>query len=414
MTPEAFETLAEQFTFAAEIDGHRSPTPGGRAAAEGRLEAVDPAAYARTRNDLDGAATGLSPYLRHGVLPLADVRDFAQRHGRSAGKLVQELAWHDYFQRVYRIVGRGVWESLEPWKTGWGESDYAPDVPGDIREARTGVDWVDAFAAELHETGYLHNHARMWLAGYVCHARRVHWAAGAQWFLEHLLDGDPASNNLSWQWVASTFSHKPYLFNRQTVRKFSGERFPPHSSADPTDDSYEALAEKFFRDGRDGRAEAFDGPDYDLTARPDVEAAPPSRGGGAVAWVHFDAVRTDHPAWADVPGRVWVWDEADLKRRRWSLKRLAFLSECLPDVAGLGVRRGDTADTLLAAARDAGADRIVTAASPDPWVRSVVKALRKSTEVEVVEDEPFVVIDREIDLKRFSRYWRRAEKALKQ
>lgn len=410
MTEAEFRDLADAFPFAAEVDDHYPPTRGGRAAAVDRLRAVDPAAYARTRNDLDGAATHLSPYLRHGVLSMAEVRNFAQSRGRSAGKLVQELAWHDYFQRVYRIVGGRVWDSLEPWKTGWSASDYAAELPEDIRQARTGVDWVDAFAAELHETGYLHNHARLWLAGYVCHARRVHWAAGAQWFLEHLLDGDPASNNLSWQWVASTFSHKPYLFNRQNVRKFSGDRFPAHSSADPMDDSYEALAAKLFRDGEDAD---FEPPDVSLTAQHDTDSASPPRGGGAVAWVHYDAVRTDHPAWANVPRRAWVWDDAHLQRRRWSLKRIGFLSECLPDVEHLETRRGDTAEQLLAFATEAGADRIVAAASPDPWVKSVVKTLRKSVEVEVVEDEPFVVIEGEVDLKRFSRYWRMAVKALK-
>jgi deoxyribodipyrimidine photo-lyase len=59
----------------------------------------------------------------------------------------------------------------------------------------------------------------------VVHWRRVRWQAGARWFLQHLLDGDPASNNLSWQWVASSFSGKPYLFNRENLERFSGGRY---------------------------------------------------------------------------------------------------------------------------------------------------------------------------------------------
>jgi len=62
----------------------------------------------------------------------------------------------------------------------------------------------------------------LYLAGYVVHFRRVKWQAGARWFLHHLLDGDLASNNLSWQWVASTFSHKPYIFNLENVQKYFG------------------------------------------------------------------------------------------------------------------------------------------------------------------------------------------------
>ena len=61
----------------------------------------------------------------------------------------------------------------------------------------------------------------MWLAAYVVHWRRVAWQAGARWFLQHLLDGDPASNNMSWQWIASTFSHKPYMFNRENLERYS-------------------------------------------------------------------------------------------------------------------------------------------------------------------------------------------------
>ncbi|MGC8035725.1 FAD-binding domain-containing protein, partial [Salmonella enterica] len=65
------------------------------------------------------------------------------------------------------------------------------------------------------------NHARMWLASYVVHLRKVHWRAGADWMVGHLLDGDLASNHLSWQWVAGTGSHKPYLFNAENVAKYA-------------------------------------------------------------------------------------------------------------------------------------------------------------------------------------------------
>jgi len=107
-----------------------------------------------------------------------------------------------------------------------------------------------AFAAELTTTGWLHNHARMWLAAYVVHWRRVRWQAGARWFLQHLLDGDPASNNLSWQWVASSFSHKPYVFNRANLERFSSGRHCRDcrlaQRGCPFDASYEQLHERLF------------------------------------------------------------------------------------------------------------------------------------------------------------------------
>jgi deoxyribodipyrimidine photo-lyase len=82
---------------------------------------------------------------------------------------------------------------------------------------------IDAAVRQLYATGYLHNHARMWLASYCVHLRKVHWRAGADWLYAHLLDGDLASNHLSWQWVAATFSSKPYLFNASNVAKFAPE-----------------------------------------------------------------------------------------------------------------------------------------------------------------------------------------------
>tara|TARA_B100001778_G_C17974673_1_gene356386 strand:- start:148 stop:504 length:357 start_codon:yes stop_codon:yes gene_type:complete len=87
------------------------------------------------------------------------------------------------------------------------------------------------------------------MAAWLVHWRHVHWKAGADWFLEHLLDGDPASNHLSWQWIASTFSHKPYFFNRDNLERYSGGHFCKScSSADqcPFDASYEQLETTLF------------------------------------------------------------------------------------------------------------------------------------------------------------------------
>jgi deoxyribodipyrimidine photo-lyase len=212
-----------------------------------RLNAARLSSYDRTRNRLDGDVTGLSPYLRHGALTLAEVRDHALRQSAPL-KFVQELAWRDYYQRVYAEIGDGIWVDREPYKTGFTARDYADDLPADIRQGSTGT-VMDLFIADLLETGYVHNHARMYLAAYVVHWRRVKWQAGARWFLEHLLDGDPASNNLSWQWVASTFSQKPYFFNADNLRKYAGSRARALSrlSWEPFEGSYEELEKKLFR-----------------------------------------------------------------------------------------------------------------------------------------------------------------------
>ena len=241
--------LRQAFPRAAAIDDALPERPvGGRQAAEAQLAQIAPAAYATSRNHLDGAVTRLSPYLRHGVLTLAEVRDAALAavaDPRDAAKLISELGWRDYYQRVYAADGDAVWRDREPYKTGFDAAEYAADLPDEIQLGQTGTA-LDPFCRQLTTTGYLHNHARLWLAAYIVHWRRIRWQAGARWFLTHLLDGDPASNNLSWQWVASTFSQKPYIFNRDNLRKY-GADLSAHPAADcPFNDSYENLAARLF------------------------------------------------------------------------------------------------------------------------------------------------------------------------
>jgi deoxyribodipyrimidine photo-lyase len=210
--------------------GTLSETRGGRQAAEAALARIEPERYAGSRNFLDGAVSRLSMYIRHGILSLAEVRRAAlarTRYPDRIRKFIQELAWRHYWQRVWAEIGDGIWIDREEYKTGLRAEDYADELPPDIERGETGLACIDSFSRELRETGYLHNHARMWVAAYVVHWRRVRWQAGARWFLRHLLDGDPASNNLSWQWVASTFSHKPYQFTQGNLDHYSGGRYCP-------------------------------------------------------------------------------------------------------------------------------------------------------------------------------------------
>ena len=212
--------------------------PTRRAALE-RISSVQPAAYARTRNHLKGAVTGLSPYLTHGVVTLHEVlAGVLEKHSLEVQhKLVYELGWREFFRHAWHHAGTGIFSSLHGGPRP--EAAYLPELPIDIREARSGVPVVDEAVRTLYTTGTLHNHARMWLASYVVHIRGVHWRAGADWLVAHLLDGDLASNHLSWQWVAGTGSHKPYLFNADNVARFA----PPHwhSLGTSIDRTYEEL-----------------------------------------------------------------------------------------------------------------------------------------------------------------------------
>ncbi|WP_288407524.1 FAD-binding domain-containing protein [uncultured Herbaspirillum sp.] len=209
------------------------------AAARERIAAVRPGAYARTRNSLDGAVTGLSPYLTHGMVSLREVlAGVCSRHALEVQhKFVYELGWRAFYRYVWARRGARIFDSLHGGPLP--DAAYARELPADIRAGATGLPVIDQAVRTLYQTGTLHNHARMWLASYVVHLRKVHWRAGADWLVGHLLDGDLASNHLSWQWVAGTGSHKPYLFNAENVARYAPAEW--HSPGTVVDTSYEAL-----------------------------------------------------------------------------------------------------------------------------------------------------------------------------
>lgn len=231
-------------------EGERSYIQGGRQKAEIKLANIDPIAYAHTRNHGDGKITRLSPYIHHGILSLNEVRNHALTKCSEPvqiTKFIQELAWRDFWQRILTAHPQWAWEDVEPYKTGFTAQDYGDVLPEDIANGKTGVACIDAFIHELTATGYIHNHARMYLASYVVHFRRIKWQVGARWFLQHLLDGDVASNNLSWQWVASTFSHKPYIFNLENVDKYFSKQVDTSPLTNqPLHASYETLQARLF------------------------------------------------------------------------------------------------------------------------------------------------------------------------
>lgn len=214
--------------------------PSSRFAALRRALRVAPGAYARNRNHLDASVTALSPYITHGIIGEDELMAlWRARHGLTLDdKLALQLAWRAFFHDVWSHHGEDILADMHrPALPG---VRYQAALPDDIVHANTGVPVIDATVRRLYADGYLHNHQRMWLASYCVHLRKVAWRSGADWMYGHLLDGDLASNHLSWQWVAGTFSTKAYLFNADNVA-----RFAPHLSSPATaiDRSYEALAQ---------------------------------------------------------------------------------------------------------------------------------------------------------------------------
>jgi deoxyribodipyrimidine photo-lyase len=326
------------------------PTPE---AAAKRMAAVQPSAYARTRNHLDGAVTRLSPYLTHGFLAVPEV--LAQLRQRFelplTHKLVFELGWREYFAHAWRHDGDAIFESLHEGVLP--DAAYARTLPPDIAHACTGVPVVDEAVRTLYATGYLHNHARMWLASYTVHLRKVHWRAGADWLYAHLLDGDLASNHLSWQWVAGTGSHKPYLFNAENVARYA----PPawHSEGTVVDQSYDQLDVM----ARRPVAVREPAPAGAATDEPVCAAEPPTSWGfaapqpepiaGRDVWLVHPWSLATPPAGATA---VAVLNSDFHTRWRWSERRWTFVAQRMTSLTSLRwIAAAPTLVQALAAAR---------------------------------------------------------------
>ncbi|WP_321277077.1 FAD-binding domain-containing protein [Thiomicrorhabdus indica] len=224
--------------------------PSRRSAIE-RLQALDVKAYANTRNHLDGAITKLSAFIENGLISEQEIIGFLQdRLGQSwstAYRFVQQLSWREFFQQKWHRDYMSPMLSQQAYKTGWQEEDYQRQMPSFITQAETDSAFINQLIQELQSTGFLHNHGRLYLASYIVHWCQVHWKTGAQWMLQYLVDGNLASNHFSWQWVASTNSPKPYIFNLENAQRFCGERYDTSVASNPSlAASYEELHERLF------------------------------------------------------------------------------------------------------------------------------------------------------------------------
>lgn len=183
------------------------------------IDTFDVVAYAKTRNHLDGAVSKLSLYITRGVIDAATIRDrVLQRYSyQQAEKFIQELAWREYFQKVWQAKGDAIFSDLRFTRPNWAHSE----VVQAIVEANTGITLIDEQLQLLFKTGYMHNHARMWTAMLACNVGQAHWHEMGRFLYYHLIDGDLASNMLSWQWVSGTSIHTQYVANQALLNACS-------------------------------------------------------------------------------------------------------------------------------------------------------------------------------------------------
>lgn len=184
-----------------------------------RVKSVQPLKYRSSRNYIDGAVTQLSPYISRGVISTKMVFNHLLQSNApfsETEKLIQELAWRDYWQQVWIDKGNEINEDLRS-----PQKDVAnQEIAAAIVNATTEIKAIDAAIDAFYKTGYLHNHVRMYIAAICCNMAKNHWLHPAQWMYFHLLDGDWASNALSWQWVAGSNSNKKYVANQENINRY--------------------------------------------------------------------------------------------------------------------------------------------------------------------------------------------------
>ncbi len=183
-----------------------------------KIDLVDPVLYGKNRNYINGAVSYLSPYISRGVISTKHVLNNKLKSGykiQQIEQFVKELCWRDYFQRVaqHKELNKEIRQTQQH------VLNY--ELPVQISDAATGIQGIDTAIEQLYQTGYMHNHTRMYTASLVCNIAKSHWYHPAQWMYYHLLDGDWASNACSWQWVAGANSNKKYYANQDNINRFT-------------------------------------------------------------------------------------------------------------------------------------------------------------------------------------------------
>jgi deoxyribodipyrimidine photo-lyase len=187
-----------------------------------QIKAYHPGKYNATRNYTNGAVTNWSPYISRGLLSPVWVMEQlkSKYHQQEWIGFMQQMAWREYFQRVWQQKGNLILEDLKSAQS----KVILSSLPNPINAGNTGIQALDQAIHHLYAHGMMHNHVRMYISMLHSNIFKAAWLPGAKWMYANLLDHDPAANFLSWQWVAGTFSSKQYIANQENINKYTSTK----------------------------------------------------------------------------------------------------------------------------------------------------------------------------------------------
>jgi deoxyribodipyrimidine photo-lyase len=355
----------------SDIPARSTRFTGTQAAADALFESFDVRGYAARRNEVwpvtKRGASGLSPYIRHGLLSLGQMWSAVGGSGRDTEKFRDELLWQEYARHVYARLGRG------------NEMELRYEAPGTTPAHdpwdRT-MACVDLAMTELETDGWLVNQTRMWMASQWAVRHGAAWREGEDRFFTHLLDGSRAANRLGWQWTIGAGTGKPYGFSKWQVDKRAPglcdgcvhRRQCPIDAWPATNDPVPVESDPRLR--HDPDPQRTGGPSHTETS-----------GTAEAVWLTAESLGDADPALqqhSSLPV-IFVFDEPLLARLQLSGKRLVFLTERLSELADereLSVHLGDVVTELDGAT-------LATTFAPVPGWR------RLSRQLNIVETHPW-------------------------
>ena len=371
--------------------------PPTRQGALQRLEEFIPASprYAARRNFVQEGhpnVSRLSPAIRGRLVTEQEVveRVLAAHSFSSVEKFVQEVLWRSYWKGWLELRPQ-VWASYRK-RLNWVRQQTPEPMlqrARDVAAGQSGVAIMDRFARELVTTGYLHNHSRMWWASFWIHVERLPWELGADFFDRHLLDSDPASNTLSWRWVAGLQTPgKTYLVRRSNLEKYADPAWlTDDAGLNRLDDSEVAAAE--VEEFADTRPQA-------LALLPEN---PPKSARRTGLWLHAEdgSVEESSLKTLRTPALLGFSPETDSESDQAGPIPQAWRAAAQADAWSRGLalfdplssqmcsEDGDLGETLVKMARELGVERLVALAPTVGRLADQVPSARRQLEAAGVE-----------------------------